>query len=37
MTLLALVKAMVVVTATVGTVVAGALGAMTWLLNHPRD
>jgi hypothetical protein len=37
MTLLAVVKAFVVVTATVGTVVAVALAAMTWLLNHPRD
>jgi hypothetical protein len=37
MTLLAFVKAFVVVTAAVGIVVAIALGAMTWLLNHPRD
>jgi hypothetical protein len=37
MTLLAVVKAFVVVTATVGTVVAAALAAMTLLLNHPRD
>lgn len=37
MSLLAFVKAFVFVTATVGAVVAVALGAMTWLLNHPRD
>jgi hypothetical protein len=37
MTLVALVKALVVVAATVGAVVAAALGAMTWLLNHPLD
>ncbi len=37
MTLLAIVEAFVVVTATVGAVAAVALGAMTWLLNHPRD
>ncbi len=37
MTLLAFAKALVIVTATVGTVVAVALGAMTWLLERPRD
>jgi len=37
MTWIALVKALVVVTTTVVVVVAIALGAMTWLLNHPRD
>jgi len=37
MTWIALVKALLVVTTTVGVVVAIALGAMTWLLNHPRD
>lgn len=37
MTLLALVKALAVIAGTVGLVVAAALGAMTWLLNHPRD
>ena len=37
MTLLAFGKAFVVVTTTVGAVVGLALGAMTWLLNHPRD
>ena len=37
MTFVAFVKALVVVTTAVGGVVAIALGAMTWLLNHPRD
>jgi len=37
MTLVAVIKALVIVTATVGAVVAAALGAMTWLLNHPTD
>ena len=37
MTLLAFIKAFVLVTATVGTVVAIGLGAMTLLLNRPRD
>jgi hypothetical protein len=37
MTLLAFAKAVVVVTVAVGAVIAVALGAMTWLLNHPRD
>jgi len=37
MTLLAFIKALVFVAVTVGTVVAIALGAMTWLLNHPAD
>jgi hypothetical protein len=36
MTFLAVVRALVLVSATVGVVVAVALGAMTWLLNHPR-
>jgi hypothetical protein len=37
MTLLAAIKAFVAVAGAVGLVVAAALGAMTWLLNHPVD
>jgi len=34
--LVAVIKALVVVAATVGAIIAVSLAAMVWLLNHPR-